>query len=141
MREVIDSISEGMFVIGSDGRIKLWNDAAQKISGRLSEQAIGNTVREALPGLDATRFELAIEESQTTRSTISVSGLRFIGMYSEKLFDVRVFPFDGGTTVFFTDVSEKLKTEATLRDAENRFKNLFENSPIGFIEAVWMARC
>jgi PAS domain S-box-containing protein len=134
MREVVRSISEGMFLLSEDERIELWNDAASRISGRTREQVLGESLREAIPGLDTKLLEAAVSESRQTGEATVLQDVKFIG-YTNRIFEVRVFPFQSGTTVFFNDVTEKKESENILRESEERFRNLFEKSPIGIYRA------
>src|SRR6185503_4501122 len=40
-REILESINEGMFVVGRNGRVELWNGAAERNWGVLRDQVLG----------------------------------------------------------------------------------------------------
>src|SRR5262245_42367409 len=48
-RQIVESLSEGMAVVQTDGTIALWNDALERITGLSRERVIGKTLGEALP--------------------------------------------------------------------------------------------
>lgn len=43
VRRVIDSMADGVFILGSDGRIASWNQAMERISGYSADEALGQT--------------------------------------------------------------------------------------------------
>ena len=47
---VLSEVGDGVFLLDRDGRIQLWNPAAESIMSLPAEQALGRTVDEALPG-------------------------------------------------------------------------------------------
>ena len=107
LREVIESINEGMFVIGRDGRLVLWNSAAERMSGRKREPVLGHRLLEALPDLESNSLLSVIAEATSSRQACVLEDLRLIIADSERSFDARVFPFESGTTVFFNDVTDR----------------------------------
>ncbi len=118
LREVIESINEGMFVVGGDRQLELWNEAAERSSGRLRQSVLGRPLLGAFPDLAGTPLPSSIEEAiQTGRSRI-LEALCLFGATKDRLFEVRVFPFAGGATVFFHDVTERRRAEEAMRTAK-----------------------
>lgn len=107
LREVIESINEGMFVIGRDGRLVLWNSAAERMSGRKREPVLGRGLLEALPDLESNSLLSVIAEATTRRQACVLEDLRLNIADNERFFDARIFPFESGTTVFFNDVTDR----------------------------------
>jgi PAS domain S-box-containing protein len=118
LRGVISSINEGMFVIRSDGRIESWNDAAERATGLPRAAVLGQPLDVALPAfgaaLAATRA--AGPDADGTSSTHDIA-LDVNG--AERVVALRVFPFEGGATGFFTDVTARIRYEAELRHARD----------------------
>jgi signal transduction histidine kinase len=50
---VLEHVGDGVFLVGRDGRIRLWNTAAETITGISADTALACPVEEALPGWDA----------------------------------------------------------------------------------------
>src|SRR2546426_362036 len=94
LRAVIESINEGMFVVGRDGRVNLWNRAAERMWGRSREQVVGLPLAAAFPDLEATALPRAIDEAMLTgRLTAPVVEFARPGETHESIFEARVFPF------------------------------------------------
>jgi PAS domain S-box-containing protein len=118
MRSVISSIDEGMFVTGPDGKVESWNVAAERATGVPRSALIGQRLDGALPAfaaaLEATPADTA--DASRTRSTHTIA-LDVDG--ATRVFEVRIFPFDGGATGFFTDATARLRNEAEMRSARD----------------------
>jgi PAS domain S-box-containing protein len=118
MRSVISSIDEGMFVTGLDGRIESWNAAAERATGVPRSALVGQRLDSALPAfaaaLEATPADVGDASRTTSTHTISldVDG-------ATRVLELRIFPFDGGATGFFTDATARIRHEAEMRSARD----------------------
>src|SRR5512133_1588653 len=66
---VIDSVGDGVIVVGTDGRITLYNPAAEEITGFSRRQAMGTTF-EKLFSVEAPLLEMV---TKTIRTGITIS--------------------------------------------------------------------
>ncbi|MGB3633734.1 MAG: PAS domain S-box protein, partial [Rubrobacteraceae bacterium] len=48
-----------------------------------------------------------------------------------KWFEVHVYPYEEGLAIYFQDLTERVEGERQLREAEERFRSAFENTPVG----------
>ena len=117
LREVIESINEGMFVVRPDWQIELWNQALERGSGRQREQILNRHLLEALPGLAATPLVQAIQDAMQTHNPAIVPDFRPSDLVGNRLFEARVFPFAAGVTVFLNDITQRKEAEETMRQA------------------------
>jgi PAS domain S-box-containing protein len=91
---------------------------------------VGKTIRSIVPDHEAHWFEI-YGKVATTRE-----GIRFVeeSVALEKWFDVYAFPIDEPekkkVAVLFSDITEARKAELTIRESEERFRNLADDSPI-----------
>jgi PAS domain S-box-containing protein len=134
MREVIESINEGMCVIGADQQIELWNHAAETSWQKSRGEVLGKNLFDAFPGLTGTPLPGAIAASNSsgeggTPFELSLDVRAEDGI--SEIFEVRVFPFEGGVTIFFNDVTARKRAEQARRETEQRYRNLFENASVG----------
>jgi PAS domain S-box-containing protein len=92
--------------------------------------AIGKTAREMIPNLEPHWFDLYGKVALSGKSTRFTEGSEAMGRW----FDVYAFRFgDTGSkkvAVLFSDVTEQKKVEQTIRETEERFRNLADESPI-----------
>ena len=119
LREVIDSINEGMFVIGAGERVELWNDAAERMSGRPRDLVLGHRLLEAFPRLADTPLLSTLGEAQQSNRSCVLPELRFNGDDSESIFEAHIFPFESGITVFFNDVTKRKQAQDALEQARD----------------------
>jgi PAS domain S-box-containing protein len=130
LRDVVESINEGMFVIDLDGRVELWNEALERSTGRSRGEVLGRPLLEAFPSLEGSRLGQALVASTETGRTEALDDVAF-GDDPERVFEVRIFSFDGGTTVFINDVTERRLAEKARRETEERYRTLVDNASIG----------
>jgi PAS domain S-box-containing protein len=114
LREVIESITEGMCVVDKSGQVELWNTAAERNTGRERTDVLGQRLSEVLSGPETPTILDAVQSGRREELYLRVpSGT------GDRVFDVRIFPFETGTTVFFRDVTERVEAEAELKRAKD----------------------
>jgi PAS domain S-box-containing protein len=122
LREVIESINEGMCVVGTDGLIELWNRGAEESLRRKRQDVLGHPLLGVFPELQESRLPPALTEARRSGATLVLEDLQLTLEGTNHIFLARVFPFEGGTTIFFNDVGERKRAEkvqaATFRAAE-----------------------
>ena len=130
--EVLESITDGFFALDADWRFTYANAQA----GRLLERAPGDLLGSEL----WTAFPVALGSSFEThyRRAVQTGRAETFDAYYPPLdahFVVRAFPFAGGLSVYFRDVSEERRAEAALRESEERFRAVAELVP----DLLWRA--
>jgi PAS domain S-box-containing protein len=104
MGQVVDSIREGMAVIDRDGRVQLWNRAAETLTGRKADEVLNKTLREGLPDfLGAPSPMGTIERALNHGERDTLEHIAGPGAGS-RVYEVRLFPYSGGVTIFFNEV-------------------------------------
>ncbi len=128
LQEVIESISEGMLVVGHDGRITLWNEAAERITGRKRDQVLGRPLLEAFQGSEMMQLVSTINDVVRARHRDAFQNLCLLGEQNGRFFEARIFPFQTGTTVFLNDATERKLAEQRqaqlLKDVESANREL-----------------
>jgi diguanylate cyclase (GGDEF)-like protein len=137
--EVIESIDEGMFVLSREGRVVLWNAAAERLACRPRDQALGFNLSEAWPQLGHTAFAGVLDTAVidraagATRMSVHVSDLE-----GDRMFDIRTFPFEDGVTVFFTDISDLTRRTEDLSRTASLLGATLESTADGILAADGM---
>jgi two-component system sensor histidine kinase/response regulator len=133
LREIITSISEGMFVTDRSGRITLWNPVLERGLGCPAAHAIGRPLQEVIVDREFQSLLEAVPESMRIGAPLLLPDLwrGLEGAPNRRAFEARVFPFERGATVFLQDVTERKRVAAELQrakesaEAANRAKSEF----------------
>src|SRR5262245_26421579 len=124
LREVIESINEGMFVVSNDARVEIWNSAMERCTNRVRGDVLRRPLDQAFPEIVATSLPSAIRESGRDGVPAAIEDIVLSGDSSRRVFSSRLFPFDGGVTVFFDDVTDRRRTEEALHEAQASFNSI-----------------
>ncbi len=126
------------------------NDAAVRLYGYLREEFCAMKVTEIRPPEEVPALLAKIEQLRSGET-----GLRSFGVWKHRLKDGRIIDVDVSGqpfllngrrcfTTFIRDVTAERRSQAALRDSEERFRLLFSNSPIAIMEcdyrktAIWL---
>jgi diguanylate cyclase (GGDEF)-like protein/PAS domain S-box-containing protein len=116
-REIIESLNEGMAVIDHEGQVTLWNDALERMLGSSRADAVGRPLLSVVQGPEAQQLSALIVRATSTVAPQSVDALRLRRGDTDGVYQVRAFPYAGGTTLFWTDVTQRVQAEEALRHA------------------------
>jgi PAS domain S-box-containing protein len=99
---VLETIADGVFLVDADGIVRLWNRAAETISGIRRDAIVGRRLEELLPGWERvqTRAETLPFERDGRERWVAISGVAF----------------DEGTVYAFQDISDERALEQIRQD-------------------------
>jgi PAS domain S-box-containing protein len=112
---VLGSIADGVLLVDDEGIARLWNPAAETITGLPRARVVGRALSDAIPGWAAVHETLAIaseRRSPSGRATavpVDVDG-------RELWLSIRAVGFDEGTVYAFHDLTEERKLEQLKAD-------------------------
>lgn len=111
---VLAHVADGVFLLDGDGAVRLWNQAAEAITGLAAPETIGRAAAEAIPGWAevAAIVPLGSAEASARRSeTVPLQ----IGE-RELWLSISGVSFDEGTVYAFRDVTEERAVEQLKSD-------------------------
>jgi PAS domain S-box-containing protein len=99
---VLETVDDGVFLVDTEGIVRLWNYAAETISGLRRDDVVGHPLEEMLPGWKRvkTRADTLPFERDGHERWVSVSGV----------------PFDEGIVYAFRDVTDEHALEQIRQD-------------------------
>ncbi|MFA6945753.1 MAG: PAS domain S-box protein [Pedobacter sp.] len=124
---ILESITDGFFAVDRQWTITYWNNEAERILLKSREDIMGqnlwNIYSEAIPLKFYTEYHKALEYSVSVHFEEYLPSL-------DIWFEVSAFPSEDGLSVYFKDISDRKKVENELNLEKEKYRNLFNFSPI-----------
>ena len=120
LREVMGSINEGMVVVNSEQRVEIWNEAAERTLGKPRAEVLGRIFWEVFSEARGSELEKAMAAAASSRRSDSLADIELLGPKTNRFFEVRVFPFERGITIFFNDTTERKKAKERLAELNKK---------------------
>jgi PAS domain S-box-containing protein len=128
-RETLDNMLEGCQIIGYDWRYLYVNGAAAEHGRATKKKLLGKTMREVYPGIEKTKMFSNLQKCMEKRVPIFMEN-EFVFVTGIKgWFELPVQPVPEGIFILSVDITERKKTEYALKESEEKFRNLSEESP------------
>jgi PAS domain S-box-containing protein len=114
---VLDRLGEGVFFVDGRGIVRLWNAAAERITGIAAEAVQGRPADEAIPGWDTLKERTPVTrgEDRANRSPRAET-VAFPTGDREAWISIAGVAFAEGTVYAFRDQTEEHRLERTKRD-------------------------
>jgi PAS domain S-box-containing protein len=122
---VLESVSDGFYALDADWRFIVFNTAAERYFGRRRDEVLGRNVWDAFPEARGSEFESRYSrimaggppETFAARSTVR----------PDRVLEMRAAPQpEGGITVSFSDVTERIRAEQIIQERNTRLEILAE---------------
>jgi PAS domain S-box-containing protein len=136
-RELVESVSEVIYSVDLDGTINYVSPSIERVVGYRPEELLGKRFAEFIHKDDVQKMVSEVRrrvggvvEPSEYRIVARDGGLRWISTTSRQLKSGdRVI----GLTGILTDVTGRKNAESAIRESEERYRSLFENSPEGVV--------
>jgi PAS domain S-box-containing protein len=110
---VLAAVGDGVFLVGADGRIRLWNTAASTITGLRHDHVVGRRAVDAIPGW--VEIEPRIPISQVA-GPVTAESVPFDIGERELWLSVSGVALEEGTVYAFRDLTEERALESMRQD-------------------------
>src|SRR5215831_6588744 len=132
-QEILETIVDGFCAIDEEWRIVYVNLPACEMWGSTPETLIGRVFWEVFPQLTGTDSEKLLRAAAGALHKVEYE--TYSPIIKGWLW-VRVCPISGGLTgLYWRNISEQKNADAALRESEERFRRVFEQSPLGMATA------
>lgn len=115
---VLESMPAGFYALTPDWRFAQVNAEAERMLGRRREELLGEVLWEAFPAAAGSEFEEAYRRAAATGEPVT-----FDAYYPEPLdgwYEIRAWPTSDGLSVYFLEVTERVRAQEELRRAAER---------------------
>lgn len=133
LSNILESISDGFFAVNQDMVLTYYNHAAEQILSTPREEVIGKRLfedcfTEAKGSLFEQKYTQALREKQTVHFEAYFDQPPY-----ENWYNVRVFPFENGISVYFQVTTEQKLAQAMIQESEQNYRTLVESLQ----EGIW----
>jgi PAS domain S-box-containing protein len=124
VRNVLESLTEGLVVLDRDGRVAAWNRAMEKICGRAAREVLGRGLLEVIPACGVGHLREPLERLLRGETPeMAVDGLERRAAGRAQVLNVKgsLLTEDGtpaGAVLLVEDVTERLGLERAARQAD-----------------------
>lgn len=125
--DILESISDAFFALDTEWHFTYVNERAEQLLDRPRRELIDRNVWEAFPEAVDLEFYTAYHRAVRTQESVHFES------YFPPLdawFQVNAYPFEGGLSVYFDDITDQRSLERTLRTKRTEARLLFEDNPL-----------
>jgi PAS domain S-box-containing protein len=127
LNKILNSITDGFFVLEKDHLVSYWNTAAEAISRRTAEQVIGRSIWDIYPKAMIEGLKQAYDQAENEQVQVRLE------QYNPEVscwYEITLQPTNEGTFVYFKDISYRKEAEKRASLALQRNYDLFNFSPV-----------
>ena len=108
---ILESITDGFFVLDQHFRVTLWNREAERITRLTASEMIGQPIREKLAGLLDNDTWQSFQKAYKKKMTVT---LERYNERTDRWLEMSLYPSDQGVFAYFKEVTLRKKQEALL---------------------------
>lgn len=127
LRHTLDSMMEGVQVIGFDYRYEYVNDSVTRHGGRSADELVGRTMMECYPGIELTEVFTRIKDCMENRVPCRMENEFTYPDGSIAYFDLSIQPVPEGVFVLSIDKTEEKRAGLEVVRSEERFRSTLDN--------------
>ncbi len=124
-RRILESITDAFVALDEDWILTYVNAQAETLLERPREELLGRNIWDAFPGAAGSTFQENYETAMAEERTVE-----FLEYYPplNRWLEVKAFPFEGGLSVYFNDVTSRIETQRDLQRERSLTKAILDTS-------------
>lgn len=137
IREILGSISDAFYALDKDWNFTYFNKEAENLLHKKVEEVLGKCIWEAFPSALGTHLEKVYYQVARNGQPESFEYLR---KTDEKWYEINVYPFNDGVSVFFKNIHERKQSAEKLKKAFEEKNNILESIGDAFftVDGNWV---
>lgn len=124
---ILESIGDAFFAVDTNWNITYWNNMAEHILHKSKKETLNmnfwNVFSDAAGSEFYKKCHGAINDNQVVHFEDYFSSL-------DKWYQIGAYPSANGLSVYFSDITERKRSEALLKESEKRYNELFQLMPL-----------
>jgi two-component system, cell cycle sensor histidine kinase and response regulator CckA len=132
LRRFMESVSDGFFAVDKNLVLTYFNNAAQSILGKNAQDVLGKPFFDVFPEAKESGLHSGCRRAIEEKRSITFEIYFDVSPY-ENWYEVRVFPFDDGLSVYFRITTEAKAKEEALKASEEKYRRIVETAN----EGIW----
>ncbi len=125
---LLESIPDSVYVLDSEWRHVMVNEAATQLVQLSRETLIGGKLTELFPGVEETTFFKVFQRAMRTREPDTVVNEYTFEGGRRGWYEVRVYPVPEGILCISRDITARKQAEEALLESEEKLRNIVEHS-------------
>jgi PAS domain S-box-containing protein len=130
---VLASLADTHILFDQEWRYVYVNEAAVRAIGRPREEILGHTLWELYPDIVGTELDRQYRRAMEQRVALSFD---FYYSSDDTWWENHFYPAPEGLAVFATNITERKRAEEALRQAEQKYRDIFENAGEGIFQST-----
>jgi PAS domain-containing protein len=125
---ILNSITDGFFILSENMVVKRANEQFKQLVEVEVEQVEGKMLDELFPGI--TEHDLYQKYLHVVANKVAI---HFEALYKDRWYHIWAYPFDGGLSVFFRDITDEKENNLARHENEQNLLGLINNTE----DLVW----
>lgn len=135
--EILASISDAFYALDQNWCFTYFNKEAENLLSRKGKDVLGKSIWDTFPAAKNSELETVFKQVTQTQESVS-----FEYLYPDNLnwYEVNVYPFKGGVSVYFKNIDERKQAEKALNEAFTERNSILESIGDAFfaVDQQWI---
>ena len=131
LSEILGRVSDAFYALDEEYRFTHVNERAEELLQHSEEELLGKNLWEMFP--EAAEIDDVWDSFHTAMETQEPTSYELYFDVLDFWVEASVYPSETGVSVYFRDVSDRIRRERELRESERRYRTLAQNFPNGIV--------